>query len=154
MTKPPGESPVPSSRTPLIEVTVLHEHSSTPSARRLIDAVEVVTANHVYVLDSALRCVQMRKPNGGEVAPDPRFVGARLVGGQVNTVESIEISYPFPRPGSLAVFEVIKGGAKHFHTTSAVARVVMRLSIVTVPRSRVIPTWEEISRATVRAGDD
>jgi hypothetical protein len=154
MTRQPGDAAPSTNRTPLIEVTVLHEHGSSPSARRLIDAVEVVTANHVYVLDSSLRCVQMRKPGGADVPADPRFVGARLVGGQVNTDESIEISYPFPRPGSLAVFEVSKGGAKHFHTTSAVAKVVVRLSIVTVPRSRVIPTWEEISRAVTTPEED
>src|SRR5262245_4318334 len=94
MSKQPGDAPTTTSRTPLIEVTVLHEHGPSPSARRLIDAVEVVTANHVYVLDSSLRCVQMRKPGGAEMPADPRFVGARLVGGQVNTEESIEISYP------------------------------------------------------------
>ena len=134
-------------RTPLIEVNVSHEHGPAPSTRRLSEAVEIVTSNHVYVLDSTLRCIEVRKANTTTLVLDSSFLGSRLVGGQLNSDDAIELSYPFPRPGANAVFEVRKGRAKQFHSTSPVTKVVMRLSIVTVTRTRVIPTWEEISRA-------
>ena len=92
-------------------------------------------------------CSTRRKANTTTQVNDSSFLGSRLVGGQLNSDDAIELSYPFPRPGANAVFEVRKGRAKQFHSTSPVTRVVMRLSIVTVTRTRVIPTWEEISRA-------
>lgn len=138
------------SRTPLIEVTVTHEHGPSPSARQLSEAVEIITRNHVYVLDSGLRCVRVLTAGSRDPVTDSGFVDARLVGGQVNTENATELSYPFPRPGAVAVFEARKGRAKHFHTTSPVQRVLVKLSIVTVTRTRAIPTWEEISRALHR----
>jgi hypothetical protein len=145
--RPGGDGRFVSARTPLIDVNVSHEHGPAPSTRRLSEAVEIVTANHIYVLDSALRCIEVRKASSTTSVTDSSFLGSRLVGGQLNTDDAIELSYPFPRPGALAVFEVRKGRARQFHCTSPVTRVVMRLSIVTVTKTRVIPTWEEISRA-------
>jgi hypothetical protein len=144
---PPSDDGRQTSRTPLIEVSVTHEHGPAPSARRLSEAVEIITRNHIYLLDSALRCIQVRAASSGQPVTDSGFLHARLVGGQVNTEDATELSYPFPRPGAVAVFEVRKGRARQFHTTSPVQRVLMRLSIVTVTRTRAIPTWEEISRA-------
>jgi len=90
-------------RTPLIEVNVSHEHGPAPSTRRLSEAVEIVTSNHVYVLDSALRCIEVRKASTSTQVTDSSFLGSRLVGGQLNSEEAIELSYPFPRPGANAV---------------------------------------------------
>jgi hypothetical protein len=135
-------------RTPIVEVNISHERGPTPSWRRLREAVEVITRNHVYVLDSTMHCIEVRTTDTADTARDARsFIGWRLVGGQLNTDDATELSYPFPRPGALAVFEVRKGSARQFHYTSPVKRVVVRLSIVSVTRTRVIPTWEEISRA-------
>lgn len=147
MANQPDDARKIAARTPLIEVNVSHEHGPTPSARRLSEAVEIVTANHVYVLDATLRCIEVRKASSGAPAPDSGFVDSRLVGGQLNTDDAVELSYPFPRPGALAVFELRRGHARQFHYTTPVKRVVMRLSIVTVTRTTAIPTWEEISRA-------
>jgi len=113
----------------------------------LREAVEVITRNHAYVLDSRLRCIAVRKVHSGEPVPDSGFLGSRLVGGQYNTDDTTEISYPFPRPGSVAVFETERGNARQFHHTSPVLRVKLRLSILSVTHTRVTPTWEEISRA-------
>ena len=147
MAPPPDDGRQSTSRTPLIEVTVTHEHGPAPSTRRLSEAVEIITRNHVYVLDSTLRCIAVRSAATDAPVADSGFLHARLVGGQVNTEDATELSYPFPRPGAIAVFEVRKGRARQFHTTSPVQRVLVRLSIVTVTRTRAIPTWEEISRA-------
>ncbi|HLU68549.1 MAG TPA: hypothetical protein VKZ63_19845, partial [Kofleriaceae bacterium] len=112
MAIPSGESERSGARTPIIEVNVTHEHGPAPSTRRLREAVEVITRNHVYVLDSALTCIEVRSAGSGERVPDAPFVGSRLVGGQLNTAEATELSHPFPRPGALAVFEVARGHAR------------------------------------------
>jgi hypothetical protein len=139
----------PGGGTPIVEIQVAHERGPTPSPARLRDAVEVFTRNHIYVLDSMMRCVDVRtlRADAGRSTGDAGFVGWRLVGGQANTEEGTELSYPFPRPGAQAVFEVRRGSARQFHYTSPVTKVVVRLSIVTVTQTRAIPTWEEISRA-------
>ena len=134
-------------RTPLIEVNVVHEHGPNPSSRRLSEAVEIITANHVYVLDATLRCIEVRNASSNAPAADKGFLYSRLVGGQINSNDAVELSYPFPRPGALAVFELRRGHARQFHYTSPVKKVVMRLSIVTVTRTSAIPTWEDIARA-------
>jgi hypothetical protein len=134
-------------RTPLVEINVIHEHGPAPRRSKLTEAVEVWTRNHVYILDATLRCVEVRKAGADEVV-ESGFVGSRLVGGQLNTSDATELSYPFPRPGAVGVFEVEKGRARQFHHTSPVKRVVLRLSILTVTTNRVLPTWEEISNAT------
>lgn len=140
-------------RTPLVEVNVTHEHGPAPSRRKLTEAVEIITRNHVYVLDSALTCISVLKAASRDAVAESGFLGSRLVGGQFNSDDATEISYPFPRPGAVAVFETIKGRARQFHHTSPVKRVVLRLSILTVTSSRVMPTWEEISRAIHHDGE-
>lgn len=135
-------------RTPLVEVNVIHEHGPAPRRSKLTEAVEIWTRNHVYILDSTLRCVEVRKAGASDVVTDSGFLGSRLCGGQRNSAEATELSYPFPRPGSVGVFETAKGRARQFHHTSPVQRVVLRLSILTVTTSHVLPTWEEISNAT------
>jgi len=142
-----ASSPDPG-RTPLIDVNVSYESGATPRQHRLAEPIEVVTRNHVYVLDSTMRCVEVRDAGTQTPAASSSFIGARLVGGQLTTTESTEISYPFPRPGSLAVFEAPKGRAFQFHHTSPVVRVVLRLSIIKVTTAAVTPTWEEVARTT------
>lgn len=142
------DNPNPTSRTPLVEVNVTHEHGPTPSRRRLREAVEIVTRNHIYVLDSRLTCIFVLEASSRNPVTDSGFLDSRLVGGQFNTEDSTELSYPFPRPGAVAVFETIKGRARQFHHTSPVRKVVLRLSILTVTSNRAMPTWEEISSAT------
>lgn len=139
-----GSSP---DRVPLIDVNVTYEHGPSPASRNLREAVEVITRNHAYVLDSRLRCIAVRKINNGELVEDSGFLDSRLVGGQLNTDDVTEISYPFPRPGSVAVFETERGRARAFHHTSPVLRVKLRLSILSVTHTKVAPTWEEISKA-------
>ena len=83
----------------------------------------------------------------GVISEHP-FLGLRLVGGQHREGESIELSSPFPRPGTEAVFEQVgmgRGGS--FSRTSAVTRVVLRLHIVTVSPNYVVPTWAEITQS-------
>jgi hypothetical protein len=131
--------------TPLVEIEVIHEHGPAPHTDKPWRTLEVWTRNRIYTLDPSLNCVEVRDRASREVVEDHPFIGLRLVGGQHREGESIELSYPFPRPGTEAVFE--RPGAKHgqFSRTSAVTRVVLRLHIVTVAPNHVVPTWEEIT---------
>lgn len=132
---------------PLVDVHVSYERGSHPNYGKLTRAVKVFTRNHVYVLDSALRCVEVRKLARGEPLPQSQYIGARLVGGYLNSDDELEMSYPFPRPGAMAVFETIRGRSRVYHRTTAVARVELYLSIVTVTTKRGVPSWEDIVRA-------
>jgi hypothetical protein len=149
--KPRGrvsQPPAPTHRgTPVVEIEVVHEHGPAPSTERPFRTVEVWTRNRVYTLDALLTCVEVMDRATREVVADHPFLGMRLVGGQHREGERIELSHPFPRPGTEAVFEQVGQGSRAgaFSRTSAVTRVVLRLHIVTVMPSHVVPTWEEIT---------
>jgi hypothetical protein len=132
---------------PLVDVHVSYERGSHPNHDKLTRAVKVRTRNHVYVLDSALRCVEVRKSTRGEPLPPSEYIGARLVGGYLSSDDAVEMSYPFPRPGSMAVFETMRGRSRVYHRTTAVTRVELLLSIVTVTTRDGVPSWEDIVRA-------
>ena len=132
---------------PLVDIHVSYERGSRPNYRKLTRAVNVVTRNHVYILDSALRCVEVRKLPRGEPLTQSQYIGARLVGGYLNSDDALEMSYPFPRPGSMAVFETMRGRSRVYHRSTAVARVELLLSVVTVTTRDGVPSWEDIVRA-------
>jgi hypothetical protein len=140
-----GRPPAGARQTPMVEVEVSYERGSAPRTDVLRKIYEVWTNNHVYSLDSRLHCVEVRQSGTSKVVGDHPFLGTRLVGGQIQTEQSVEMSYPFPRPGSFAVFEARKGNRRQFSRTSAVTRVVLRLRIVSVTDPAAIPTWEEVS---------
>jgi hypothetical protein len=132
---------------PLVDVHVSYERGSHPNYGKLSRALEVVTRNHVYVLDSALRCVEVRKIPRGELLTQSQYIGARLVGGYLNSDDALEMSYPFPRPGAMAVFETMRGRSRVYHRSTAVTRVELYLSIVTVTTRDGVPSWQDIVRA-------
>jgi hypothetical protein len=131
--------------TPMVEIEVSYERGSAPRTDVLRRIYEVWTNNHVYSLDSRLQCVEVRQTGTSKLVTDHPFIGTRLVGGQVQTEQAVEMSYPLPRPGAFAVFEAKKGNRRQFSRTSAVTRVVLRLRIVSVTDATAIPTWEEVS---------
>jgi len=116
----------------IIEVEVTQERGRTPRPDPLRRSFEVWTQNTVYVLDSRMRCIEVLSPGSTEAKSEHPFLGSRLVGGQLQHEGSIEMSYPFPRPGSFAVFEMRKGTRRQFSRTSAVERVVVRERIITL----------------------
>src|SRR6185503_7998392 len=109
---------------PLIEVDVIQERSRMPRPPSFPGCYEIWTQNNVYAVDARMRCVEVRERGTGDVRTDHPFVGSRLVGGQFQD-DSMEMSYPFPRPGSFAVFEMRKNNRRQFTRTSAVERVVL-----------------------------
>lgn len=134
-------------RTPLVEIEVLHQHGSAPRTEPPYPTLEVWTQNRVYVMDPAQICIDVVNRHDNKKAADHPFLAQRLVGGQHRDGERIELSYPFPRPGTEAVFERVGGRPGNFSRTSTVQRVVLRLHVVTVAPATVVPTWAEITGA-------
>jgi hypothetical protein len=143
--RPDAPAPAARPKTQIVDVEVTHEHGPAPRADPTRHAFEVWTQNHVYMLDARLTCLDVRSRSESGHKRDHPMVGARLVGGQLQQNESIEMSYPLPRPGSLAVFEVKKGKRRQYPRTSPVERVVMRLHISTITGSGQVPSWDDVA---------
>jgi hypothetical protein len=127
----------------LVEVEVMRERSRAPRPEPFLGCYEIWTQNHVYAIDSRMRCLAVRELSNEAPKSDHPFVGARLVGGQAQE-EAMEMSYPLPRPGAYAVFEARKANRRHFMRTSPVERVVLRLRIVTISDGIEVPSWEDL----------
>ncbi len=132
-------------QTPLVEIEVVHVHGPAPRASEFNRTYELWTERHIYVLSPTLKCLDVLKTSTREPVSERAFIGARLVGGQHNTEDTVEISRPFPRPGSNAVFEIPKGDTRFFRHTSTIERVLLRFHITTVNQTRLMPTWEDIA---------
>lgn len=133
------------SRTPMVEIEVVHQHGPAPRSERPWRTLEVWTRNRVYTMDPSMTCIEVSDRISNKVSADHAFLGSRLVGGQHREGQRIELSCPFPRPGTEAVFEHPEGQRGGFSRTSTVTRVVLRLHVVTVAPSYVVPTWETIT---------
>ncbi|MDH5670860.1 MAG: hypothetical protein OEZ06_01865 [Myxococcales bacterium] len=131
-------------KAPLVEVELAYERVSRPQVDPLRRTYQIWTQNTVYELDPQLRCVYVRSPSGNKVDTDHPFLGARLVGGQLQVDGGIELSHPFPRPGSCAVFESRKNKRRIFSRTSEVERVVMRIKVVMLVDPAAEQPWAEI----------
>ena len=138
-------------QTPLVEIEVLHQHGPAPHAEQTARTVEVWTQNRVYTMDASMVCIRVADRPGLEPNPEHPFLGHRLVGGQRRRGDSMELSYPYPRPGTEAVFEHTGRRLGHFSRTSTVTRVILRLHMVTVSPSVVAPTWAELTSRSLRA---
>ncbi len=130
---------------PAVDIDLIHERRTAPLPDHEWTFVEIWTRNTIYALDSRLVCIAVVDQNTRRTHPDHALLGARLVGGQRRDGESMELSHPFPRPGSEAVFEQSKGRQVRFSQTSTVTRVVLRLRVLTVSSDNLLPTWEEIT---------
>ncbi len=134
--------------TPVVEIEVIHQHGPAPNTDRPFQTLEVWTQNTIYVMDPTMQCVAVRERASHNAVPKHPFVGRRLVGGQTRRGETIQLSYPYPRPGTEAVFEDPRERQRGFAQTSTVTRVVLRLHMITVTPSALTPTWAEITRNT------
>lgn len=130
---------------PAVDIDLIHERRTAPLPDHDWTFVEIWTRNTIYALDSRLVCIAVVDQNTRRTHPDHALIGARLVGGQRRDGEAMELSHPFPRPGSEAVFEQAKGRQVRFSQTSTVTRVVLRLRVLTVASDNLLPTWEEIT---------
>lgn len=130
---------------PAVDIDLIHERRTAPLPDHAWTFVEIWTRNTIYALDSRLVCIAVIDQTTRRSHPEHALLGARLVGGQRRDGESMELSHPFPRPGSEAVFEQSKGRQVRFSQTSSVTRVVLRLRVLTVASDHLLPTWEEIT---------
>jgi hypothetical protein len=131
--------------TPAVDIDLVHEKRSAPLPDAPWTFLEIWTRNTIYALDARLHCVDVIDQATKRSLLDHPLRGARLVGGQIREGDAMELSHPFPRPGSEAVFEQAQGRHVRFSQTSSVTRVVMRLRVLTVTPDQLLPTWEEVT---------
>ncbi len=143
----------PYDHVPMVEIEAVRKLGPVPQDEPL-RTLEIWTQNHVYEMTPAMVCVEVRDRASGAVDTTNEFLGQRLVGGQLRDGASIELSHPFPRPGSEAVFEKLEGGGGALSRTSAVSRVVLRLHVVTVDSRAVAPTWAQLKGSRVAPSPD
>ena len=132
------------STSPFIEVELAYVRGSAGMPTEGWQAVEVWTQNRVYVVDWNMRCIEVIDAKTREPDRAHALLGALLAGGQVQTEDGLEMTYPLPRPGTDAVFEYTAPRAG-FITTSRVSRVVVRLRVLTVAREQASSKWDEIT---------
>jgi hypothetical protein len=137
----------------MVEVEVSHERGSSPKAEPVRRAFEIWTQNNIYALDSRMLCIEVRSSASGRSVSDHPFVGTRLVGGQRQTENEVELSYPLPKPGSFAVFEARQGRKRRYSRTSAVERVVVRMRIVTITGSEYNPSLDDVADILSEPGE-
>lgn len=130
---------------PAVDIDLIHERRTAPLPDHDWTFVEIWTRNTIYALDSRLVCIAVVDQSSRRTHSEHALIGARLVGGQRRDGDAMELSHPFPRPGSEAVFEQSKGRQVRFSQTSTVTRVVLRLRVLTVASDNLLPTWEEIT---------
>lgn len=140
-----ASSPARRVSTPAVDIDLVYEKRSAPLPDSPWTFLEIWTRNTIYALDARLHCVDVIDQGTKRSLLDHPLRGARLVGGQIREGDAMELSHPFPRPGSEAVFEQAQGRHVRFSQTSSVTRVVMRLRVLTVTPDQLLPTWEEVT---------
>jgi hypothetical protein len=143
--------PNPLDHVPIVDIEVVYRHGTAADPTGPLRTLEVVTLHSTYVMDPQLLCVEVRDRKSGALDPKSTMLGMRLVGGQSRKGDAIELSYPFPRPGTEAVFETVSGKESRLDRTSTVVHVKLRLYVVSVSPQVVAPTWAEI-RSSIAPG--
>ena len=128
---------------PIVDIEIVRERGRLPRQDAPQSCYEIWTQNTVYLIDARMRCVLVRDLASGEAKAEHPFLGARLVGGQTQE-PGLEMSYPLPRPGACAVFDMRKNNRRQFTRTSVVERIVMRLRFVTITDGSDVPSWDEL----------
>lgn len=129
---------------PFVEVELVYERGRVGMNTDDWRLLEVWTRNRIYVVNTMMKCIEVSDRKCGAPDPDHPLLGAFLAGGQRQTADAMEMTHPFPRPDTEAVFEY-RGIRKGYVSTSTVTRVVLRLRVLTVPHERVQPTWDQLS---------
>lgn len=133
---------------PFVEVELVYEAARAGVTSEGWCALEVWTQNHVYEVDWGMRCFAVRDARTRAEQTGHRLVGALLTGGQHRGGGSLELSFPLPRPGNSAVFEVGEPPRVEYVTTTEVSRVVLRLRVMSIPEDEdSSPSWKRLSGA-------
>lgn len=129
---------------PFVEVELVYEPGRAGMTGRGWCALQVWTKNRVYDVEWSLRCFRVQDRETEAPIPDHPLLGAKLTGGQKHDGGELELTYPLPRPGVAAVFEV-PGESPEYVSTSEVTRVVLRLRCLSVSEKAQDPSWKELS---------
>ena len=128
-----------------IEIELIEETRTAPFHDPTWRLLEVWTQNSLYAIDSSMRCFDVIDRSSLRPLSDHPLLGAKLVGGQLQTEKGTELAHPYPLPGMEAVFErVLRGGAASFSYSSAVKRVVLRLRRVHI-EGATSQLWGELT---------
>ncbi len=128
---------------PFVEVELVYETGHAGMKPSPWRALEIWTRNRIYSVDWTMRCIEVLDLKTNSPDPTHSLLGAKLAGGQVQHEDSIEVTFPCPRPGCEAVFEV--KDRKGYVNTSTVTRVVLRLRVLTVSIKKADNTWDDLT---------
>lgn len=133
--------PSPASLETGVEVE-LHAATGVEALEDAWCALEVWSRNHVYGLDAGAVCRVVRDLGSTRVEREHPIVGARLLGGQRRGPGGriVEVSFPLPKVGSMAVFATQVGKRRSVSETSTVTRVVLRQRVVAFAEGDA-PAW-------------
>ena len=147
-----GGSAAPSEpvEPPPIEVVLSRQAQTITSAdARAATAryrmLEVWTRNRVYIVDSALECIEVLDRRTGTPEATHSLIGATLVGGQRKYMHTMHISRPFPVPGTEAIFVRPGKRAQPSGLTSKVERVVLHVHIASVAMNEDANAWDDVT---------
>jgi len=107
--------------------------------------LEVWTRNRVYIIDSALECIEVNDRRTGSSEAAHSLLGATLVGGQRKYAKTMHISRPFPVPGTEAIFVRPGKKAQPAGLTSKVERVVLHVHIASVAMEKGAEAWDDVT---------
>jgi hypothetical protein len=129
---------------PFVEVELVYEQGRPGLSGSGYCALQLWTQNTIYDVDWSMRCFRVVSKANGQPVPNHPFLGARLTGGQnKNPQEALELSYPVPRPGAVAVFEL----PGRYVTTSEVNRIILRVRVISVTdEAQANPLWDTLSK--------
>ncbi|MBK6520366.1 MAG: hypothetical protein IPM79_16305 [Polyangiaceae bacterium] len=131
---------------PAVEVELIHEVRRPPAVDRPWAMLEVWTQNRVYSIDVNMVCIEVVDIGSKKPILDHGLIGARLLGGQLNDVDQVFLSHPFPRPGTEAVFEQPRpADVAMFSHSSTVTRVVLRMRQLTIVTGGEQQSWDQIA---------
>ncbi len=130
---------------PFVEVELVYEPARPGMTGQDWCALQIWTKNRIYDVDWGMRCFAVLDAETGAPDREHRLLGAVLTGGQKRGDGGMELTFPVPRPGVAAVFELGVAPKLEYVTTSEVKRVVLRLRVLTVQDEVAAPSWKELS---------
>jgi len=115
---------------PFVEVELVYDTAEAGASDAAWCALQLQTKNRIYDVDWGMRCFGVRDRATGEASERSHLIGALLTGGQKHSRDGLELTFPVPRPGVSAVFEVGAPPKLDYVTTSEIERVVLRLRVL------------------------
>lgn len=117
---------------PFVEVELVYDTAEAGASDAAWCALQLQTKNRIYDVDWGMRCFAVRDRATGQPNERSHLLGALLTGGQKRDGGGLELTFPVPRPGVSAVFEVGEPPKLDYVTTSEIERVVLRLRVLTL----------------------